>query len=183
MQLRLFHDDDKRVRLAAIKAAGRSGNLRVVDDISPNTRHLEERPNGGERLLGLRSLLTDSDSDIRMAAIISMCHLADRQAMQELIRLSWNHETQIRVRAVRAMGETGISRFIGPLIHLGWTERHSDVRRSLLASLQQLTLPGKRPAGLCDESRYDVKIKAWLDWWEQNQRSIDRVRSAQVAQP
>ncbi|MCH7990083.1 MAG: HEAT repeat domain-containing protein, partial [Planctomycetes bacterium] len=181
MQLRLFHDADKRVRLVAIKAAGRSGNLRVVDDLYLDTHPPQSRPNGSRRLPGLRSLLTDSDSDIRMAAVISMCHLADQQAMQELIRLSWNSDTQIRIQAVRAMGETEISRFLGPLIRLGWTERHSDVRRSLLASLQQLTLPGKRPADLYDESRYDDKIKAWLDWWEQKQRRIDRVRNAEVA--
>jgi hypothetical protein len=95
-----------------------------------------------------------------------MAHLGDRQGTQELSRLSWSSESRIRLEAVRAMGETERTLFIEPLIRRGWTERHVDVRRAILNSLNQLTLPGKRPTNLVDENGYDAKIKTWLEWWE-----------------
>lgn len=209
IRLELVHDPDKRVRLAAIEAAGHCGNRRALDGFarsvpgsgapiaemtsdsggqagfSPKQKYREKPfrpldhdsaahawnglPNPSNRAPGLRSLLTDSDPDVRVAAVISMCHLGDPAAIEELIRLSWNPDARLRARAVRAMGETRNSRFIEPLIRRGWTEQNVDVRRTILASLAQLTLPGKRPAGLVDEITYDAKIRQWLDWWERKQ--------------
>lgn len=165
-QLRLFGDPDQRVRLAAIKAAGRCENSVVLDDRVDNTDSSEKRPNDAKRFPGLRSLMTNSNAELRMAAAISMAHLGDRQGTQELSRLSWSSESRIRLEAVRAMGETASTWFIEPLIRHGWTERHVDVRLAILNSLNQLTLPGKRPANLVDENGYDAKIKTWLKWLE-----------------
>lgn len=165
-QLKLFNDADKRVRLAAIEAAGQCGNPTVLADQFDTANPAEQPAETKTRVPGLRSLLTHSDTDTRIRTVISMAQLGDRQGMEELARLSWSPEHGTRQIAVQAMGKTNSTWFIEPLIRRGWTERHVDVRRAILNSLNQLTLPGKRPANLLDESGYDVKIKAWLEWWE-----------------
>ncbi len=95
-----------------------------------------------------------------------MSHLDDLQAMQELMRMSWNPDSGIRDDAIKGMGASGHSRFIELLILRGEDEQHTEVRRSILHSLEQLTFPGKRPPGLLDEFAYDAKISLWRDDWE-----------------
>lgn len=170
-QLQLFGDPDQRVRLAAVKAAGLCGNPSVLQERAGNGNSSDTEPNTATRNPGLHSLLTHSNADLRIAAVIAMAHLGDRLGMQELSRLSWSAEPRIRMQAIQAMGETESTWFIEPLIRRGWTERHIDVRRAILNSLDQLTLPGKRPANLVDENGYDAKIKKWHEWWESGHRS------------
>ena len=83
-----------------------------------------------------------------------MSYLDDLQAMQDLMRMNWNPD------AVEGMGASGHSRFIEQLIRREEDEQHTEVRHSILHSLEQLTLPGKRPPGLLDEFAYDAKIQS-----------------------
>ncbi|MBT6155024.1 MAG: HEAT repeat domain-containing protein [Planctomycetaceae bacterium] len=170
-QLQLFGDPDQRVRLVAVKAAGLCGNPNVLQERAGKRNSSDTEQNTAARNPGLRSLLTNQNADLRIAAVIAMARLGDRLGMQELSRLSLSTEPRIRIQAIQAMGETDSTWFIEPLIRRGWTERHIDVRRAILSSLDQLTLPGKRPANLVDENSYDAKIKKWHEWWGTGHRS------------
>ena len=165
----LFHDRNKNVRLAAVQAAGHCRNPQIIEDsINPE--------NG--TLAGLRSVMTDSDQQLRFAAAVSLSQLGDGQGMQELIRMSYSQNAKIRIRVVEQMGLTGRSWFIDHMIQLAWTESNDSAKRAILRSLDQLVPMEKRPQGLADEFRFDAKIKIWVTW---QQERHGKAGPAQVA--
>lgn len=155
--LPLLGDRNKTVQLAAVKALGNCHNPVALDG-------LPDSSGGGHR--GLRELLSNPDKTLQYAAVASMSRLGDPQGMQELVRMSYHQSAQIREEAVRQMGLTGQSRFVGHLISLAWTESHDSVRRSILVSLEQLVPQEKRPAGLSEATGYDARIRIWAAWWQ-----------------
>ncbi|MGE3313748.1 MAG: HEAT repeat domain-containing protein [Planctomycetaceae bacterium] len=155
--LPLLDDRNKSVQLAAVRALGNCHNPIALDGLPGNE--------SGQRR-GLRELLSSSDKTLQFATVSSMSRLGDPQGMQELVRISYHQSAQIREEAVRQMGQTGQSRFVGHLISLAWTESQDSVRRSILQSLEQLVPVDKRPAGLAGASGYDSKIRIWAAWWQ-----------------
>ena len=151
----LLKDEQLAVRLAAIDAAGRCRNRRVLDGV----RHADStQPNG------LRPLLTDPQETVRVAAAIAMSRHGDPQGLDELIRLSWHADGRIRRQVVEAMGESGQARFIEHLIRLGWTDRDITVRRAVLDSLDELVPPETRPTELARMRTTDDRMTAWQTW-------------------
>ncbi len=151
----LLNDDQLAVRLAAIDAAGRCRNRRVLDGVGHDN---STQPNG------LRPLLTDPQETVRVAAAIAMSRHGDPQGLDELVRLSWHADGRIRRQVVEAMGESGQARFIEHLIRLGWTDRDITVRRAVLDSLDQLVPPETRPPELARMRTTDDRLTAWQTW-------------------
>lgn len=154
-----LNDDDQQIQLRAIRILGRCGNPVALDGYpkDPET-------------IGMRSLLMSSNTQIRWETILAMSVLGDAQASQELIRQSYDPEPRRREQAVQAMGQTGQSRFVEPLLRRSWTETDRGVQIALLRALDQLVPMNERPR-LAPESSIGDKIKEWGRWWEQRQRN------------
>ncbi len=159
--LPLLRDSHPGVRLAAIAAIGKCSNPMAIEGF-PAQGTTPAVP-------GLRSLLSDTDEEVRLTALMSLARLRDESACEELVRLTYHSQPRQRERAARWMGETGQSRFIEPLIRLGWTETADPVRLALLQSLERLA-PESSAAGLAPDTRIDDKIKAWGQWWDAQRR-------------
>jgi hypothetical protein len=162
--LPLLHDRDRNVQMAAVQAAGRCSHPLLLDGT----------PSGAVPLPGLRPLLTHADERLRTAAAISMSRLGDPQAMQELVRLSFQSTAAVREQAVAAMGVSGQTRFIEHLVRLGWTEPNAGVQRAILTSLEQLTPAHERPAELAAHPASDARLRIWMAWWQQRQGEARR---------
>jgi HEAT repeat protein len=152
----LFVDSNTSVQLAAVEAAGACNNPTIIDD--------GDGEEGEPPSRGLRALLTHPQQRIRFACAVSMSQLGDSEGMQELIRMSFHESSTVRRQAVTQMGETGRARFVEHLIRLGWTETNAMVKRAILANLDRLTPPVKRPEGLLDAADFDAKIQLWAEW-------------------
>jgi HEAT repeat protein len=153
--LPLINESNKQVQLAAVVAAGSCGNAVVLDGLPARDNAVA--------LPGVRPLLASSDHRLQIAVATTMARLGDPQGMVELERLAFHENPQLREDAVRVMGESGQTRFVETLIRLGWTESHPRVRRALLASLESLVPPEKRPK-LGRGVGEDGMIKSWIDW-------------------
>jgi len=159
--LELLEDRDRTVQLAAIRALGSCGDQVAVRGVSTPRSH-RPPPN-------LRSLLTSPDQTVRFTAAVSLCQLGAPEGMQELVRLSYHSNPKIREQAVKEMGLSGQTRFVGHLVTLGWTEQNGQVLRTVLESLDLLVPPENRPAELGAASATDAKIKCWAKWWQARQ--------------
>ena len=103
----LFEDSSRRVQLAAIEAAGRCGDRTVLEDdfdaasgaVGPQSAV------GGRSIRGLRSLLTDANLRVRVAAAVAMCHLDDRAGIDELLRMSYTPDPGLRREIAAALAE------------------------------------------------------------------------------
>jgi HEAT repeat protein len=170
LNLNLFNDSNKEVKLAAVEAAGLCRNPIVLDGLEKPVSVLgvEQQAISGP-LGGLRSLLSDPDQRVRFAATIGLSHLGDPQGTQELIRMSYEPDPTIRQQVIEQMGQTGRTLFVEHLIRLAWTESNQSVKRAILSSLNQLIPEENRPVGLADLSGFDAKIRLWVDW-ERRQR-------------
>jgi HEAT repeat protein len=160
--LPLLHDENRNVRLAAVRAAGQCHNPIVIDSRTIGEKRARPR--------GLRYLLTDPDRQIRFAVAVSLSRLGDEQGMHEMNRLVSDLNANIREAAVKEMGRTGQTRFVDRLIQLAWTESNDRVKRAILESLIELVPPEKRPPGLYAPSNDDDKIRVWNAWWQQQRR-------------
>ncbi|NOX54669.1 MAG: hypothetical protein GXP27_09565 [Planctomycetes bacterium] len=158
--LPLLHDANREVQLQAAKAAGLCRNPIVLDGVGDHSR--ESTAGSG----GLRSLLNHQDARIRLAAAVSMSQLGDDQGIQELTRLSYHADPQVRVQVIREIGRTGRARFIEHLVRLAWTEKHPAVKRAILRSLEELTPAEELPPELATATTDDDRIYAWVAWWQ-----------------
>lgn len=158
--LPLLHDDNHTVQLAAVAAAGRCRNPLVLDGI-PATDDTGTTP-----LKGLRPLLNEAQGQLRFAAVASMSQCGDAAAMQELMRLAFDSSYTVRASVAQAMGESGQSRFIEPLIRLAWTESNQTVKHAAVSSLKQLVPPDERPPQLAQAAGIDRTVEVWVAWWE-----------------
>lgn len=155
----LFEDDNRNVQVEAVSAVGQCHNPLVLSPPSAG------QP-GDSPPIGLRQLLSHPDSRLRFAAIVAASRLGDRAAMEQLTALSRSEDAAVREDAIRAMGESGQSRFVGEIVRLAWTEPSDAVQRAMLDSLNQLIPSGERPLGLADGGSYDDKIILWVRWWD-----------------
>jgi hypothetical protein len=103
--------------------------------------------------------------------IRSMSRLGDHQAMQELVRMSFDANPATRLDVVRAMGDTGHSRFVEPLVRLAWTEPDHHVRQGAVAALERLVPVNQRPAGLANAKSLAETVSLWNDWWTAQARA------------
>ena len=158
-----LHDPNRAVQLAAIEAAGRCNNPIVLDQIAGT--------GGAPPIQGLRSLLTDFDRQVQLAAALNMAKFGDAQAVQEMIRLSFDQNPGIRENVVREMGRSGQPQFVDHLIQLGWTESNVKVKRAISPALEELTPAEKRPPELVQQSSDDAKIRIWNAWWQEQNRA------------
>lgn len=166
--LPLCHDPQRSVKLTAIRTAARCRSPLLIEGL-PATSTAPAAP-------GLRSLVTDADEEIRLAAVVSLATLRDEQAMQELIRLSYHPTPKMREQAARWMAATGQSRFVETLIRMGWTETADPVKVALLQGLDGLVEAENRPAdlaGLAVGASIDDKIRTWVRWWDTHRRRTD----------
>lgn len=171
--LPLLADPQRTVRLAAIRAVAACGNPVVIDGLPAS--------NGAPAVAGLRSVMTERDDELRLAAIVSAATLHDEQALQELTRLSQHTTPAMRDFGVQAMAKTGQPRFVDTLIRMGWTETADPVKLSILKSLDALTPEERRPpelTGLVVNASIDDKIKAWARWGEGQRRRATAATSS-----
>ncbi len=167
--LPLIHDSQQSVQLAAIEAAGLCRNRIVIDGVPGS--------NPEEKLPGLRALLADRELAVSVAAAIAMSRLGDPQGHDELIRLSHHPDYRIRIQVVEAMGTGGQTRFLEPLVSIGWTAKDDRVKQVVLKSLEQLVPAEKHPPALGNMASTDGKIKLWAEWWDQTQNPAADRRS------
>jgi HEAT repeat protein len=160
--LPLLHDSSRLVQSAAIRAAGECGNPVVLDGLQDQS---------AETAKGLRPLLAQTQGATRFAVIRSMSRLGDHQAMQELVRMSFDANPATRLDVVRAMGDTGHSRFVEPLVRLAWTEPDHHVRQGAVAALERLVPVNQRPAGLANAKSLAETVSLWNDWWTAQARA------------
>ncbi len=163
--LPLLTDPQRSVRLAAIRAIAACGNPIVVDGLPA--------ANGAPAVAGLRSIMTEADEELRLAAVVSAATLHDDQALQELTRLSQHATPAMRDFAAQSMAKTGQTRFVDTLIRMAWTESADTVKLTILKSLEALTPEERRPpelAGLVVNASIDDKIKAWARWGDAQRR-------------
>ncbi len=154
--LPLLHDPDRTVQLAAIQAAGKTGNSILIDGYTGNSNN-EPTP-------GLVSLLREIDDEIRFAATISLCYLHSEQGYRELIRQGSNESSKVREKVARAMGETKQSMFVDHLIQIAWTEDNDNVKRAILSSLDQIVPEEQRDPELKEQNSIKEKIEIWAKW-------------------
>lgn len=154
----LFGDENHGVRLAAVTAAGRCRNPLVLDGgrVGQEARVLP----------GLRQLLHTTQGELRYQTTLSMASLGDDEAVQELIRLGYDANPIQRLEVARAMGQTGQTRFIEPLIRLGWTEQNPNVRNAVVKSLEWLVPVENRPVVKDHAHNLQQTIEIWAAWWE-----------------
>jgi hypothetical protein len=146
--LPLLSDENDAVRLAAIEALGRCGAAA-----------------GPESAAGLRAAVAGTDQSARFAALAALARLGDESGSAGLLRWAEYEAPAERIKAIKAIAETGRRRFEPDLARLAWTERDALVRRELLSSLESLVPPGQRPDG-ADAASPDDRVKAWASRWE-----------------
>jgi HEAT repeat protein len=156
--LDLLQDPGRNVRLAAVQALGACGNPIAIRGRGDG-QAAKSPPN-------LLALLASADPALQFAAAVSLCRLGAPEGMQELMRLSCHTAPKVREQAAREMGLSGQTRFVGPLVTSGWTERHDAVRRAILDALEKLVPVENRPASLGVAATPDAKIKCWAEWWQ-----------------
>jgi HEAT repeat protein len=154
-----LQDQDRHIRLRAIRVLAQCGNPTALDGYS-----------GDPQAAGLRSLLTQADAQLRWEAVVAMSRLGDPQGAQELIRRMYDSHPRQREQAVQAMGQTGQTRFIEPLLRSLWTETDRGVQLAMLKALEQLVPRDEHP-GLAPGSSIGDKINVWARWWEQQPRN------------
>ncbi len=142
-------------RRAAVIAAGLCGNPLVLD----GTRDAQ-----GEVVYGgLRPLLGTASSELRRDVVLAMARLGDATGIEELHRAAVDTDPMARAWAVRAMRESGQSRFVTELTRLLWVERDTRVRQEGLATLAALVPPDQHPRWPATAT-LDDRIDAWVAW-------------------
>lgn len=163
--LPLLTDSQRTVRMAAVRAIAACGNPVAIDGL-PEAK-------GAPAVPGLRNLMTETDEDLRQAAIVAAATLHDERALQELVRLSQDPRPATREFAAEAMSRTGQPRYIDNLIRMAWTETADPVKFSILKSLDSLVSADRRPSeltGLVANGSIDDKIRVWARWGDMQRR-------------
>ena len=143
-----------QVQREAVRVAGLIGDPVVIE----GTRDAE-----GEVIYpGLKSLLVEANGPLRSAVILALAQLGDNQGLEELTRLARDDEPAIRAEAIRAMGETGRSRFLRPLVEILWTESSPTVQTAGLQALGRLVPEDRHPAHDATVGYADC-LQAWAD--------------------
>jgi HEAT repeat protein len=158
--LPLLGSSPRNVQQLAMQALAQCGNPQALDGLPATEDRLP--------LPGLRPWLTSTDAELRWTALQAMVQLRDPQACEELLRLSFSSDVSQRQAVAIAMGASGQTRFVEPLIRWSWTETADPVKLALLRSLDQLVLPADQPArpdGLAAPLSIDDNIKRWTLWW------------------
>ncbi|MDA0833760.1 MAG: HEAT repeat domain-containing protein [Planctomycetota bacterium] len=165
--LPLLDDPNANVQLAAIRATGLCQNPIVLD--GPPVSGSSDAENGHVADVpsrGLRPLLSHAQSNVRNEATIAMSRLGDQQAIQVLMQMCRSPDSETRMHAIAAMAESRQSRFIEPLINLGWTESDAGVQHAILRALLELVPEERRPEKLSPVAPASDALKVWMDWWK-----------------
>ena len=149
----LFKDDNPVVQLAAVRAAARCHNPLVLDAWSP--------PGTNGPLKGLRQLQFEAQGDLKLAVVAAMCRLGDEAAQRELVRMAQDPTPNSRTAAILAMGDSGQTRFVDPLVRLAWTESVPTVRKAALDTLQQLVPAEQQPRDLPRARNAAEAVEMW----------------------
>jgi HEAT repeat protein len=100
----LFEDPSRRVQIAAIEAAGQCGNRAILDDdVQAGAGSVAADSAARHSFRGLRTLLTDANLRVRVAAAVAMCHLDDPAGIDELLRLSYTSDAVQRREIAAAL--------------------------------------------------------------------------------
>ncbi len=149
----LFKDDNPTVQLAAVRAAARCHNPLVLDAWSP--------PGAAGPLKGLRQLQFEAQGDLKLAVVSAMCRLGDEAAQRELVRMAQDPTPTSRTAAILAMGDSGQTRFVDPLVRLAWTESVPGVRQTALDTLQKLVPAEQQPRDLARARNAAEAVEMW----------------------
>lgn len=182
--LPLIQDPNASTRLAAVEALGRCGNPVALDGALSSAKTtsgtVDRKPDPAKpgsglsiRGPGLRSLLTTTDLELRLAVVLAMAQLRDPAAGEELLRLSRDERPIVRQQVARAFGAAGQARFVPQLVEWAWIESHPAVRRGIVEALEQLVPADQRPQellpGVAPTRSIDDTIRIWAEW-ERGQR-------------
>lgn len=152
----LFGDSSRNVQYLAVDAAGRCRNPSILYGGASENPALSQP--------GLKSLLTSSDRELRFRTAVALTLLGDTAGEDELLRLVYEPNIELRTQAVRAMAETGRTRFRRHLANAAWTEDNDRVRHVMLEGLLQLTPQSERPPALSKAKNDDARAEAWATW-------------------
>ena len=153
--LPLLTDSHETVRHAAILAARQCRNPLVLDGT---------RSEMGETIYpGLRPLLATEAGNRRWDLLLTMAQLGDSSAASELERLARDPQPVHRTKALRAMGETGQSRFIETALTVLWTEQDRRVIDAGLECLTKLVPADSQPRSAAGLTVAE-KVAAWMNW-------------------
>lgn len=171
---RLFQDPNPAVQLAAIKAAGRCGNQRVLDDALEKDGHL--------KLIGLRRLLTVFSGEKHLAVVASMSRLLDQTALDELNRLSHSGDWRTRIAAIEVIAETGQTRFLNRLIDIVWLgeESRPEVQRAALKAIEKMIPSDEHPTNLQTAQNAQQRAAVWHTWWQKRSGGDRRSRGPAI---
>lgn len=142
-------------RRAAVVAAGLCGNPVVLD----GTRDAK----GDVVYGGLRPLLGTESPELRREVVLAMARLGDATGIEELRRSASDTDPLARLRAIRAMKESGQTRFVTDIVRMLWIERDVRVQQEGLATLAEIVPPDRQPRWPRTATPAE-KIAAWSEW-------------------
>jgi hypothetical protein len=142
-------------RRAAVEAAGLCGNPIVLD----GTRDAK----GDVVYGGLRPLLGTESLDLRREVVLAMARLGDSTGIEELRRSAVDTDPLARLWSIRAMRESGQTRFVTDIVRLLWVERDLRVQQEGLTSLAALVPLDQQPRW-SRTATLSEKIAAWSEW-------------------
>jgi HEAT repeat protein len=186
--LELMNSRHKNVRLAAIEAAGYCHQQRLIDGTPAETwRKLpasvprDQRPklaaSAAAARFGLKHWTRAADREVADAAVMSLARLGDEFGYRQLHLMSHAGDPKRRRKVYEMMGKTGRAQFLGRLIERGMDEKSGELKKAILQSLNELTLPNDRPVGLSRISGYHEQIGAWHEWLNRRRGGPESRRS------
>ncbi|QDU81406.1 HEAT repeat protein [Polystyrenella longa] len=165
----LMHEKQNRpLRLKAIQLVGNCRNPNLLQPRYPKAE--QQLP----QEQGLLALLQETEPELRFAVISATSKLGYQQTTQELIFMGQHPEANVRLRAIKAMGESGQTRFAKPLLQLGINEQQTQVQREILNSLQKLTTYGTTPPQDIARYPYEQQLKMWDEIWNPTPQTASR---------
>ncbi len=99
----------------------------------------------GDDFARLRTLLDDSDPDVRGMVAVALANIAGPQATDMLLELAGDADPRVACAAVQSLGTRGEERSVPVLIRLMQRDE-TDIKCSVLAALAQVADPQAFPA-------------------------------------
>lgn len=112
--------------------------------------------------------LASANSGMRWNAVEDLARTADPEVVPHLIPVLGDEDIFVRMAAARVLGDLGSAEAVGPLIET-LSDANSSVRNEAVISLRTLTNQNFRFDPLGKESDRNKRIRAWRDWWEEQQ--------------
>ena len=122
----------------------------------------------GPTWLALVDDLASTNSGVRWNAVEDLGHTADPEVVPHLLPVLDDEDTFVRMAAARVLGDLGSDTAVGPLIDT-LSDPAPSVRDAAVSSLRLLTQENFRYDPLGKEADRNKRIRAWRDWWEEQQ--------------